>query len=95
MAFYDCLHRVNSTISSRLGDLHFTLHTQCYRSDHKIIDCVKFDNIKYNSKQKRCIQNLASLKTPIQNRLFDSPFYNGKPIETSLYTVKTPQAHKN
>lgn len=80
MDFYDCLHRVNSFISNKLGYLHFTLHTQCYRNDHKIINCVKYDE------QHRCIRYLALLKTPIQTRLFDSPLYNGKPIETSLYT---------
>lgn len=93
MDFYDCLHRVNTSISNKLGDLHFTLYTRCYRNDHTIIDCVKY-NIMYD-KQKRCTQYLALLKTPIQTQLFDSPVYNEKPIETSLYTVKDPRPPKN
>lgn len=94
MDFYDCLHRVNSSISNKIGDLHFTLHTKCYRNDHKNIDCVEYDYNK-DYKERRCIQYLALLKTPMQTIILDSPLYYGKPIQTSLYTVKDPRAPKN
>lgn len=82
--FYDCLHRVNSTVSNHIGELHFNFYNRCYRADFEIQKCIEYDSY---IKEKRCVQYVLVLNTSYKNRWFDLPFYLGKSWEKPLFVV--------
>lgn len=84
--FYQCLHRLNSTLSSHIGELYFKFHHQCYRSDFEIQECLEYDSFDAHS-EERCVQYLLLLGTPNRYQWFDLPYYSGKPVKTPIYDV--------
>lgn len=85
--FYDCLHRINSTLSNHIGDLYFTLHTRCYQNDYQMLTCREWDIRDCDEENKRCTQYLLMLTTPITTQWFDLPHYFGKKMKKPLYIV--------
>lgn len=86
MEFYDCLHRLNSTVSNRIGELHFNFYYRCYRADYEIQKCNEYEIKSINN--RRCVQYSIGLRTPHRNQWFDLPFYSGQPMKRSIYIVK-------
>lgn len=86
MEFYDCLHRLNSTVSNHIGELHFTYNYRCYRSEFEIQKCNEFEIKDINN--KRCVQYFVTLRTPFKNQWFDLPFYSGQPMKRPVYVMK-------
>lgn len=84
MEFYDCLHRLNSTISNHIGELYFNYNNRCYQYDFMIKKCYEYD---IQNGQKRCTQYLSIVNVPRKTQWFDLPFYAGKPMKTRLLTV--------
>lgn len=84
MEFYQCLHRIHTDLSNRIGELYFNTQAQCYRNDYKILDCREYDTVNYT---RRCIHYLLLLMTPIENQWFDLPFYSGKLMKTPLFQL--------
>lgn len=85
--FYDCLHRINSTLSNRIGELYFSTHRRCYQNDYSIFDCVEYDGAAVGITH-RWVRYILLLKPLITNQWFDLPFYNGKPMKSALFVVK-------
>lgn len=85
--FFNCLHRINSTLSNHIGELYFDAHHRCYRNDYKIFDCIEFDG-SADGMIHRCVRYILLLNTPTTNQWFDLPFYSGKPMKTSLFALK-------
>lgn len=83
--FYDCLHRINSTLSNHIGELYFSTHERCYRNDYLIFDCYEYD--ESIERVHRCIRYMLIILSPITNQWFDLPFYQGKSMKTSLFVV--------
>lgn len=88
MELFYCLHRINSILSNKIGELYFSLHRRCYRNDYSILDCHEYDSRSSDDTQRRCVRYLLLLQTPIQSQWFDLPFYNGKSMKTPLFTLK-------
>lgn len=84
LEFYHCLHRINSTVSNHVGDLHFNFYTRCYRRDRQIQDCNEYDS---RDSSQRCIQYILDLNTHIENQWFDLPYYSGKPMKNVMFVV--------
>lgn len=90
MEFYDCLHRLNSTMSSYVGELYFNANYRCYRFDLEIDACNEYDNHKIYASQERCVRYLLFVNMPRKMQWFDLPFYGGKTIQNSLLVIKPP-----
>lgn len=91
MEFYDCLHRLNSSVSNHIGELHFNFNYRCYRPDYEIQKCNEFE-IKSNN-NKRCVQYLIALNTPYRNQWFDLPFYFGQTMKRPIYVVNAANSN--
>lgn len=87
MEFYHCLHRINSTIANKMGEMYFTLHKRCYRNDYRIFDCQEYDTRNCDESERRCVRYLLRLHASIEAQWFDLPFYNGKTVKSPLFTL--------
>lgn len=87
--FYTCLHRLNSTLSSHIGELYFTHNYRCYRHEFKIDDCIEFDNHKIYASQERCVQYVLNVRSRKSTQWFDLPFYDGKPPKRDMLVVRS------
>lgn len=86
--FYACLHRINSTLSSHIGELYFNQNYRCYRHEYEINECIEYDNHKMYASKKRCVQYVLKLNSDKCIQWFDLPFYDGKPQKHDLFVVK-------
>lgn len=87
LEFYNCLHRLNSTVSNHIGELHFNFYTRCYRVDYQIEKCQEHDKPSSSNTERRCVKYLLRLKTKRRNQWFDLPYYSGKPMQQSILTI--------
>lgn len=90
MEFYNCLHRINSPLSNRIGEMYFTFHKRCFRVDFQIDSCNEYDMSPIGT-EYRCIQYLLAIPTPIANQFFDLPYYQGKEPKDRLLVTKKPE----
>lgn len=95
LEFYNCLHRLNSTISTHIGELYFNSNYRCYRVDFEIDECYVYDNHKTYASQKRCVQYLVIGNARRKTQWFDLPFYGGKPMKNPLIVIKNKDSNEN
>lgn len=90
LEFYRCLHRVNSNLSNRLGELYFLLQQKCFRKTYPIFDCSNFDAVvgPKNSQSRRCIRYMLVLNKPEKYQWFDLPFYLGQKWQPPLFMIQ-------
>lgn len=72
--FNECLHKVNSTDSNRIGQLYFTLRSKCYREDYPIFECVSFETKLF---VRRCYRYVLEERQAKLYQWFDLPLYDG------------------
>lgn len=87
LEFYNCLHRMNTTLSNHIGELYFDHTHRCYRLDHEVQKCREYDTHRGGA-FKRCVQYLLYLNTEMKNQWFDLPYYSGKPMKNPLFIMK-------
>ncbi|XP_055311128.1 uncharacterized protein LOC129573946 [Sitodiplosis mosellana] len=93
--FYICLHRLNSTVSSHIGELYFNYNYRCYRHDFEIDECKEFDHHKIYTSQERCVQYQLIINSVKSAQWFDLPFYDGKPQKKPVFMVRDEDSEEN
>lgn len=86
--FYTCLHRLNSSLSSHIGELYFSHNYRCYRHEFEIDDCLEYDNHKIYASKERCVQYALVINSAKTTQWFDLPFYGGKPQQHDVFVVR-------
>lgn len=70
--FRDCLRKINSNESNRVGKMYFTLRNRCYHEDSPIIRCEDYDTEVF---LHRCINYSKDERQPKRYQWFDLPLY--------------------
>lgn len=73
--FHQCLHKINSNMSNRIGRMYFTLRNRCYHDNNPIVECMEYDTEVF---LRRCIQYKFDERQPKCYQWFDLPLYYGK-----------------
>lgn len=73
--FKECLHKINSKMSNRIGRLYFTLRNHCYYDTNPVIECDEYDTEVF---LRRCIHYKLDERQPKRYQWFDLPLYDGK-----------------
>uniref|UniRef100_A0A182FKB8 Phospholipase A2 n=1 Tax=Anopheles albimanus TaxID=7167 RepID=A0A182FKB8_ANOAL len=76
--FQQCLHRVNTTFSNKLGNFYFTVRDQCYKKQHPIVDCAEHTNKIF---LRRCVRYVLDTSRSDTWQWFDLPFYDGNMLD--------------
>ncbi|XP_063977007.1 phospholipase A2-like [Diachasmimorpha longicaudata] len=73
-AFYQCLKRANSIVSSSIGNTYFNiLRPQCFTCDYPIISCAQRDRKQLF--EKKCLSYNLNTTQPKCLQWFDNPNY--------------------
>ncbi|XP_058122876.1 phospholipase A2-like [Anopheles ziemanni] len=76
--FQNCLRRVNTTFSNKLGNFYFTVRDQCYKKQHPIVDCAEHTNKVF---LRRCVRYTLDTSRSDMWQWFDLPFYDGNVLD--------------
>lgn len=73
--FHQCLRKIDSKESNRIGRMYFTLRNHCYHEDSPIMNCEEYDTEVF---LYRCIQYKLDQSQPKRFQWFDLPLYYDK-----------------
>ncbi|XP_031622562.1 phospholipase A2-like [Contarinia nasturtii] len=73
--FHQCLKKINSKESNRIGRMYFTLRNHCYHDDKPIVRCDGYDTEVF---LHRCIHYVFDDSQPKRYQWFDLPLYYDK-----------------
>ncbi|XP_041784395.1 phospholipase A2-like [Anopheles merus] len=76
--FQNCLRRVNTTFSNKLGNFYFTVRDQCYKKQHPIVDCAEHTNKIF---LRRCVRYVLDTSRSDMWQWFDLPFYDDNVLD--------------
>lgn len=88
LEFYNCLHRIDSSLANRIGNMYFSHQKRCFRVDYLIDSCNEYDMSPIGT-EYRCIEYLLNIQTSRTNQFFDLPYYHGKASKPSKLIVKS------
>ncbi|XP_055630650.1 phospholipase A2-like [Toxorhynchites rutilus septentrionalis] len=75
--FQQCLKKINTTLSNRLGGFYFAVRDKCYKKQYPIVDCGEMKNMLF---LRRCVRYVHDSSKERQWQWFDLPFYDDNMI---------------
>ncbi|KXJ80209.1 hypothetical protein RP20_CCG026198 [Aedes albopictus] len=75
--FQQCLKKINTTLSNRLGSFYFAVRDKCYKKQHPIVECGEKKNMLF---LRRCTRYVLDSSKDRQWQWFDLPFYDDNMI---------------
>ncbi|EDS29815.1 phospholipase A2 [Culex quinquefasciatus] len=75
--FQQCLKKINTTLSNRLGSFYFAVRDKCYKKQYPIVDCGEKKNMLF---LRRCVRYVVNSSASREWQWFDLPFYDDNMI---------------